>query len=403
MIYLAIFIGLLILIYYYDWGGHYKERLFWFVLTLVIMICVTGLRYRIGTDSIRYENEYKEYPTLGELKAEHFKSTRYAPLYILFNSLCRTITPEFMLVQFMVSIFINSVVFWFLYKNTRHIFFGAFLYYIFLYLNLNTEVLREAMAVGMFLLSWPFFQKGRWWAYYPIIAVACLFHVSAFVLLLLPVVTIPGIRYFFTFGKRTWIICIVLLGLTFAVKAYFFDFIQVIALTENMAERAEVYSKKDIGGAIFNFFGFISQFIRVIIYPLIAMLFIQRARKAAHERINDKKEMVSLVSVYFGIMTIGIAILLRYNNYFLPFSFIVISNWAFSNLHFHKKTYRLKLFYWSLIFLPLVSVQIYSAYFANFNSSGTLKAYMVYYPYYHRLDPQEDPDRESLIRYNRRI
>lgn len=403
MIYLTIFLALLIFIYRYDYCGCSKGRTFWYVATLLTLIVVAGLRYRIGIDSIRYEEYYKNLHTLGELNTSDFLNTRFAPIYIIITSACRTITSDFTLVQFVVSAIVNCTIFWFIKSNTRHVFFAIFLYYIFLYLNLNTEVLREALAVSAFLISWPFYRKGQWVWYYVMAIVAFFCHVSALMMFVLPVLSLPGVRWLFTFGKRTIVICLVLAAVSFYVRYFLFDFVQMIAFTENMAERAEVYSKSDLSSSSLNIFGVLSTVIRYFIYPFLALCFLVGWKRGRQPQvIPEKQQVMTLCAVYVAILTIGIAIFTRYGNYFFFFIFILLADWIFSDFKAKNgRRIRLKPFYWVLIFVPLVSMQIYAAYFSKVNKSGSLKIYMMYYPYYHRLDPKEDPSRENIIRYSR--
>lgn len=398
--------GLLILCYRYDYCGVKKGRMFWYVVMLIVMICVIGLRYRIGTDSIRYERYYMAMHTLGNLGESDFSKTRFAPLYIILASACRTVTKDFTLLQFVVAIIVNGTVFWFFRQNTKHIFLAVMLYYVFLYLNLNTEVIREALAVSLFLLSWPFFKRGQWLIYYCFVTVAFFFHISALVLAILPLLWLPGVRYFFSFGRRTWLICLILALGSFALQYFFFDFIKVIAFTENMMERAEVYSKHDLASSNLNIIGIMAQLIRTAAYPAAAIFFINREHgKKAVDKDKGllKEEMMTLMAVYFGLLTLGVDLFARYNNYFMFFSFVTVSNWAFTPQGIRgRRKIKLSYFYWCMIFVPLIGLQIQGLYLADFNKSGTIKRYMAYYPYSHRFDPKEYPDRENLFRYNRR-
>ncbi len=405
MIYFIILGAFLFLIFYYDYCQNKQRRLFWYVVMMVMLILVAGLRYRIGVDSIRYENYYEDLHTLPNLKADDFKDTRYAPLYIILASACRTITSDFTLLQMVIAIIVNCTVFYFFYRNTPHIYLAATFYYICLYLNLNTEVIREALAVCVFLWAWPFFRKGQWLIYYLLCVVAFFCHVSSIVMLLLPLFWIPGIRWFFTFGRQTYFIVLALMAAGFLVQIYFFDFIKAIAFTENMAERAEVYKESDLGGNTLNIVGALGEVFKLMLYPFLALYFLNKGRSKQNLSSDTgllKMEMMTLMSIYTAALTLGIAILSRYQNYFMFFAIATVSTCVFSELPGKgRKRYRIKFVMWVAVLLPLFAMQIYSLYFANFNKSGTLKNYMTYYPYSHRLDPQENPDRENVIRYSR--
>lgn len=405
MIYFIILGALFFLTFYYDYCQNRQGRLFWYVVMMVLLILVAGLRYRIGVDSIRYENYYEHLHTLTNLRSGDFKDTRFAPLYIILASACRTITSDFTLLQMVVAIIVNGTVFFFFYKNTPHIFLATTFYYICLYLNLNTEVVREALAVCIFLWAWPFFRKGQWLIYYLFCVLAFFFHVSALVMVLLPIFWIPGIRWFFTFGRQTYFIVLALIAVGFFVQIYFFDFIKAIAFTENMAERAEVYKESDLGGNTLNITGALGEVFKLMLYPFLALYFLNKGKsKQALDSDSGllKMEMMTLMSIYTAALTLGIAILSRYQNYFMFFAIAAVSTCVFSELPGKgRKRYRIKFVMWVAVLLPLFAMQFYSLYFSNFNKSGTLKNYMAYYPYYHRMDPQEDPDRENVIRYSR--
>lgn len=405
MIYLIIILSFIILSYVYDYRGVTRFRLIWWLSMMVVLICVAGFRYQMGTDSIKYENEFKWLqPTLQDLRAEDFKNTRFAPLYIILSAACKSLTPEFMLVQFVVATIVNCTIFRFIWKNTPHTFLAGLLYCFFLYFMLNMEVLREAIASCVFLWSWPFFKKGKWIPYYLLSCVAFFFHVSAVVLFLLPVLWLPGVRSLFTFGKRTLLIVLFVIAMSFSIRYFLFDFVKLIALTDSMAERAEVYSKSEFGTNILNVKGAAVTLLRLIVYPLAAIYLLHKNGKITAAYDGERKmEMLSLLQVYAVCMSIGISIFLRYNHYFMIFSIILISRVAYTVVHSGKRRFHLNYVYWCMILTPLFSLQVYDLYLAPFNKSGSLKCYQMYYPYSNQFDKEISPDRKKIIQYSRRL
>ena len=405
MIYLILLLLILFGVYYYDYRQNYNGRLVFLIFILIYMICLVGFRYRMGIDSIKYENLYNwQQHTIGQLTVDDFKDTRFQPFWVILTALCFTISDEFMLLQFVIAIIVNCTVFYFLWKNTRRIFFAVLLYYFFLYLNLNMEVLREALAVCTFLWAWPFFKKGKWLLYYLMCCVAFLFHLSAIVLFFLPILWIPGIRWFFQMGSRTWIICALVLFLSFAVNYFFFNFIEAVAMTENMVERAQEYSKNDLGGNRLNIFGAVGQLIKFFLYPAVALYFVNLSKKKKGEITMgwNKQVMMTLVALYFALSSVGIAIFSRFNNYFQFFSFLIMSDWIFSILEFKGKRLRLQFLTWIILFLPLFGIAFYTYMLNNYNKDGTLKQYMMFYPYSNQFDKELDPQREKIINYSRK-
>lgn len=187
----------------------------------------------------------------------------------------------------------------------------------------------------------------------------------------------------------------------YVIQIYFYDVFRMIAFTDRMMDRAQAYSESELSGQVLNFMGIISVVVRHIFYPVVALIFYHRKMRklSKEERESHRKlEILVVLGLYVSILSVPISIFYRFNNYLCMFTYAFLSDWIFSSLRFKTKTYKFKPTYWALFLAPMLFFQIYS-YFGNANKSGTLKAYMAYYPYYTRLDPQMDPQREELFRY----
>lgn len=404
MIYLVVFILLIAGCYLYDYRQFSRGRLAYWIFLMVILICIAGFRYKMGTDSIKYENYYHWSHTLSQLRPDDFKDTRFAPLFIIISTICRTITYDFMLLQFVVAVTINCSIFYFIWKNTSHTFFAALLYYISFYTTLNMEVLREAMAVSVFLWAWPYFRDNKWVKYYLLSIVAFFLHVSAIIMFVLPVFWLPWLRWFFYFGNRTWIVCVGVLIFSFILQLFFFDFVQMIAISENMMERAQVYSKTDLLSNTLNIAGIALKLTKTVIFPLVALYFVHKSWSVGSHLSNyaRKQEFMTLMAIYTSLLSIGVTIFLRYGNYFYIFSIITMSDFIFSAVKYHGRYYRVKLKYWIILFLPLIAIEI-SSYWSKYNKSGSLKLYDMYYPYSNRFDEQIAPQRQKAIDYSKHL
>lgn len=389
-------------VYAYDMRNYKHMEWVSYWSFFIILVFIAGLRYRIGTDSIVYENEYEQMPTLWELARFKFSSTRYEPGFLLFASIPRTISSDFTLLQFFQATVVNLVVFWFIKKNTPHKFLAVAFYFIILYLNLCTQVMREALAVCMFLLAWPSFRDGKWWKYYIFAVLAFCFHTSAILLLILPLLCLPGIREGFVIGKRTIIICIVLFFLGLFIQARFSTFFSALAVTDRLMDRVNEYKDTYFAEGNLAITGIIVVLAQCCLYPLLAIYFLygrkKNRKKAERNKGDERFEMIVLLGVYAMVLSLTMSIFIRYFNYFGLFCTTAVATWAFSKIRIKNKTYRLKLIYWIIIIFPYFVLNL-NAYASNANKSGTLKTYMIYYPYYTRLDPQKDPNRENVYRY----
>lgn len=402
MIYLVILILLIFLSYRYDYRSIQSGRKVWIWVMLVIFILVAGLRYRLGADTVTYMYFYEILNPINQLRPQDFNETRFAPGFIILESIFRFFTDDFTAFQLFHAVVVCGAVWWFLYRNCRHFFFAVLIFYLFLYALLVFQQMRESMAVAVFLLAWPAFRDGKWIRWYVASSIAMLFHISSLMMFFLPLLCLPGVRQFFVFGTRTWIFCIAVFLFGMLIQSMFFKYIELIAFTESMSERTEVYSKNELSGGIFNIGGIIGMTMKYIFYPILAMYFIQKSRKQSlgtYDNRFRKEEFMSLMSVYVSIFTICVAIVSRYNNYFFIFSIVLMSDWAFGEILLLAKYVRLRFVYWVVLFLPMFGFQIHGTYLGDVNKSGTLKTYMMYYPYNSLFNNDKDKDREDCYRY----
>lgn len=394
---------LLVLCYRYDYAGHRRHKMTWTVISFITLVLIAGLRYRIGVDSIRYESFFEKVPKIWEITRIYFETTRWEPGFIVFMSICRSISDDFTVFQLLHALFVNTAVFYFFYRNSRHFFFCLTAYALMNFIPLNTEVLREAMAVAIFLWAWEPFKRGNYLLYSLLIIVAMFFHMGSMILLTMPLMRLPGLRELFKFGKRTLFLCTGLLAFGFIINLMFFEFVKLISFSVEMTDRATVYAASELGGNLFNPMGVLGFSIRYIFYPLAAMFFLKRESKnwdREERMVMSKIQIFAFMSIYVCILTIPIAIFHRFNSYFFFFSILIVSDWVFTILHMKTRKVRLSFAYWAIIFIPLIVFHIKSQ-TGGENESATLKGYMRYIPYYSRFNPEEDRDREAIFRYHR--
>lgn len=397
MIYIIILILILIGIYRYDYREIRIGNLAYWILVCTILILIAGLRYRLGTDTIVYMRHYENLHPITKLTAGDLQNSRFAPGYIILTSAFKALSPDFVYYQFFHALVFNTVVFYFIYKNSRNKFFGLLIYFIYLYFIMSFQQMREALAVAIFLLAWPAFRDGKWIWWYISALFAVTFHVSASIMFILPIICLPGIRQMFVFGKRTIFVCLGIMFLAITIHAMFFKYIELLALSESITERAEAYDKSELGSSTFNIVGATVFLFQYILYPILALIFTRtRNKKKSLNRFNKEKGFV-LMSIYVSIFTIYIAIIGRFNNYFFFFTIVFLSSWVFQTLKVNGKRYRLKFIAWMILFVPMFTVAIYNTYYISVNKSGNLKIYMFYYPYNSVLDEGRDANREKAM------
>ena len=258
------------------------------------------------------------------------------------------------------------------------------------------EVMREACAVSMFLLSWKYLVERKWVKYYLLCTAAFLFHSSAVLLFFLPLLKLLKLERFVSLNRWTFVFLILILLLGFFIQQYFFDSLTLIAFTSRIENKIVAYSNSSLSGSIFNIKGILSTAIMYVFYPLMSLYFLKKKYSLS----NISYEPMVLLCCIFALLMIPIALLYRYNNYFMLFAIIAISDWAYSDrIHLPKRIClrNLGFAFWILLFLPLFFLKIY-AYFPTVGNTQ-YQEYMRYYPYSSIFSRSINSDREKLFIY----
>lgn len=405
MIYLFVILLLFFLIYRYDYLREERGRLVWLVIVAVLLSLIGGLRYRIGFDTPSYIKFFDKINDISSIKYEDIEASRFAPGFLIVSSICKYFTKEVWLLQLVEAFCICGSATWFFNKNTKNPFFALLLFVSFMYAFLVYEQIREGFAVSVFLWAWPFFRDRQWIKWYLMAFLSMSFHTSGIIMFILPVICLPWIREIFIFGRRTVFLCILALVVAFLVQEKFFVYLNLIAVTDSMADFAERYTGTIWSGGQLNLSGIIGFLFRYIFYPIIAMTFLNKGIKYTQneEKVKNllRVESLSLMSIYVSIFSVAISIILRYDNYFFFFSILVMSDFIFEYLTLGYKKIRLQFAYWVIFFIPLFGMQIYS-YIGYVNKTGTLRTYMAYYPYNSYLDMKKDDNREKLFTFQKK-
>jgi hypothetical protein len=185
MIYIIIFLFLFLSAIHYDVNG-YKVNNYLVFIWWLIFVLLAGLRYRVGCDTFSYMLSYKTIPTIENLTYKQLVSNVYQPFWVILSSLCKSVSKDFTFFQLVHAVIANSIIFYFIRKNSIYFFTGILFYFIFYYLYFNMEILRETLAICVFLLSLKYFFSNKWLKYYIFCFIALMFHLSAILLFFLP-------------------------------------------------------------------------------------------------------------------------------------------------------------------------------------------------------------------------
>lgn len=395
MIYIAIFVYLIVLAFLYDFCGYRKRRKLHLLISLCMLVLVAGLRYRIGSDTVVYMDDFKYYPVLSGLQWNDFTDTRHDPLWILLNVCCKTLCNDFTIVQCVVSLVHISLMTKFWKKVCPSFLFSVLLfYYMFEYLKMNMEVMREAIALPLVLIALLALSERRGWKAVLLVITAAMFHRWSAVVFVL----FWCFYRLFTFS-RSVAMCIVTFFMLMAVAERNW----IYSLTENLTQfdspytrsiafysTTEKYMMQDL-----NWKGILSLFGSAVAYLLMNASC--RGDYGKYLRIDVRIfESVILFSIILINLKYSFQIFYRFYDYFQTFTSLLAIIW-FARLT--NKTYayrkRLVLYVFCMVIPVFYTVKSLTVYFAD-NPTDS-KRLSIYYPYYSVLDPKEDRKREFSI------
>lgn len=380
MIYLLVFILLAFFCIRYDFTDLNKKNAnFWYKFSCLVLIAVAGLRYKVGGDTLSYMEYFKDIPYLWDLQKFDFAQAHYDPLWVIFSSISKSIFNDFTFFQILHATFINIIIFRFIRQNTAFRFTAALIYYLFFYINFNTEILREALAICMFLLGYSALKEKKWLKFYAYAFLAFLFHVSALILFIIPL--LRNIKF-----KLITVLPLVAL---FFLIVFSQDSLKLLLslflFNDRISERFVTYSVLKLNGN--------GMFVEFIIYFLFPALIVYMNHRIWRRKIAFQE----LYFTYFflTVIIIGFSGFSRFVNYLTPFMIVYFANtlnWIYR--------YRIirpfkRLTVTCLLVIAFVPKIIY--YFNDTSSivRGTHR-YNTYYPYDSVFDKEENQKREDL-------
>jgi len=392
MIYFLVIIVLLIQIYIYDFHKSKRNRKLNYNIVLVSLILIAGLRYRVGLDTIRYMNTFTLVPTISNVTFVKMNESSSDPLYFLLSVLAKTISSNFVIMQFLQSIIVNCSVFYFVRKHTQYIFSAIFFYFLFLYFNFNFEVMREAVAVSFFLISFDYLVTKRYIKYYFFVTLAFLSHSSAIILFLVPL--FMNLRI----DKNLIIYLSLAIVLIIILSSQLDKLMTMILYNGSIAVKLENYylASNLLSGDSLNLNGMLRYILMYIIYPLLCFIILRKIDIS----FKCNYQFAILIVMIIAIFLWKITLFYRYFNYFFMFDVLLFAElsgrfnvYIKRRISFIPGTFLLSVFFSLLIFF-----QIYGL--VKVPEDSGIADYHRYFPYESVITSQIDPVRERIIYYH---
>ena len=382
MIYIIILLFLLAFAIQYDVNNYRVSNtliFFWWL----IFVLLAGLRYRVGGDTISYMIYYERIPVLKNLEFSKLMSDEYQPFWVILCSFCKSINKDFTFFQLVHAVITNTIIFYFIRKNTNYFFTGILFYFIFYYLYFNTEILREALAVCVFLLSLKYFFSEKWLLYYIFCFVAFMFHISAVILFFLPL-----FNKLWT-NRSYFIFFAILLILFILFKNYISELINYIP---HEGIRLKASHLMGALGASANLNGIIYTSVVYIIIPLILIYISEQfvGYKSSFRPFLIAYITISLVSIFLSPVY-------RFLNYITPIYFLFLAN-MLHELFRYSRVRRFRYTFVLIVFLLPFSVHLLTIGKNTSDKVPGTRFYSRYTPYYSVLNKKIDKKREQLVK-----
>lgn len=341
---------------YYDFQqkkGH--QGLVWSIIFMYLTILI-GIRYEVGGDTYNYMTYYVDYPKLENLEIS--PTDLFQPFFAFLFSLARTISKEFYVFQLIHVFIFNTMLFLFIVKNTPYRFCALSFTFVLCYLYFTTEIMRESLAVMVFAFTYRYLLEKRWVRYYIGVFLACLFHISACVLLLLPLVSKVKMN------GRFYLLLALVPVLMFFYQGVWGYLAQMSTL---FAEKKAIYYEGGYGGHLYS----LLNFLKYVFFPLFVLFLYKRSRKECiYENALCIIALLGLCAILHPV------VFARFINYFLPFLII-----SFSNLVGDYIVSKRKVLVNNAYIVIMMSFFIYGSYYVH------MKAYTLWCPYYSYLNP----------------
>ena len=371
----------------YDFRSKDEKNNSFFRFIFVLMVLMSGLAFRMGADSARYENFfYTDYS--GSIKSIFQSSFSFLEHrqfgWVLLSAVVYRLTHSFVVFKLIQAFFFHFALFKLIKEHTNYRYIALLLYFLLLFPHINFNVLRESFAIAFFFLSIPYLEKAKWVKYYALIFCAVMFHTGALILTLVPLASVINIS-----STKKVVIASTLLfafALFVAPSEFVSSLVDLLMLSDNehIEDQIYFYIGRSEAQGISNI-GKTLLFYVINILPLIYL-------SSKSDSLNKTLLGVAFLFVALNLFRAFIPIMYRFCDYFQPVWFICVASFivdCVKSKFWKKKTVMACL----LILLYVYPVR---SYFAD-NENYGVPSIVQYYPYYSVIHKGYSQERERLF------
>ena len=360
-----------------------KKRLFYFLL--IYMVLYTGFSYRVGTDVGRYIYEF-EWIGWSDLNFDNLSLSHRQPMWMFIQLVSKSILNSFVFFRVISSFVVTFCIFKYIERQTPFVFTAILFYFILMSFDVNFNILRQSMAIACFVLSCSFLKNGDLLYSYLFIFMAIMFHNSAFVLLIIPLIKFINVKSYFN-ASYIFMSIICLLILFIPKDNILFNYL-MNSSDDSLSSLSQIYLDSEYGHSGFSL-------LKIIIYLCIFYFMASYYKLSGASNID-----IALFYIYIVcfISSASIPIIGRIKYYFTIFYILAACNAIFYFVNNNKSFVRLGR---SVLYVILLLILLYSPvkYYFILNPRVGIRNGAQYYPYYSVFNPQLFPERESVVDY----
>lgn len=379
MVYLVVLIFLLLLSFRYDINGKTEGRDQCYLAIQFLLIIIAGLRYRFAADTIGYLNSfYYVYPDLLHLDYTRLDSFRQEPLWVLLNSVVKTLGGKFFIVQLIQASIVNILIFKYFKKHSAYPFLCATMFYIMDYHYFCMMIMRNATAMAICLFANDYILEKKWKKAFLLYGIAFLFHYSSFFIIL--------ITLFSRWVRLNRIGIVLLLSMFIVGKMvgpYLDDLFALIAFNDAVSGKLDNYLENGmLSRDNINMYYYITVFIPFL-YTFISLYYLKK--RNVHTDLLRLEPFI-MIGLMFVILRVNIGMVHRFTRLYSAY-FILFCIQFFMDVYNRKEllTKSVSLVRSFIVFIPFLFVTVFL----------TMRGFSSYYPYYTIIDKKVDKAREK--------
>ncbi len=257
-------------------------------ITFVPLIFISCIRAEtVGSDTALHTTAFKYFAD-GYTMSDVMALDRFEFGFVLLNRILSFLSDDSQLLIIVSSLFILSSVAVFIYRNSTNVAMSTILYITLNEYAMHMNVMREALAIAIFLYAFEFLKKNKIGIYVLLVLIAAQFHTVAYIFLIL--ILFRKVQ----FTMKSFFISLAMCGVGFIFGRSIFNFFTLI-FTQYAGYGTSEFADSNYFAAVLN------ASVAMVVF-LFGIAYIYNKRKKSYvvrrsEELIGKKDEIAFSSV----------------------------------------------------------------------------------------------------------